>query len=264
MGAAPTKPANGGASSASAAGQPVVVSVTPAGAVAADLIEQLVGEHVEYQRELHDFASAALERDSLRTAAAATAQLQLSPAAAWWNGQPTPQALSQSQAHALQDALRGKLLADFLHPGARFHAQLRHGLEAAAAAAADAQRRGAGGVSPSPSPSYPLGLAAMATSPGAASSASSSTSASSAPSCSPSPSLSPSPVPAALSAAEGAARYAAVVEAIRCGVEVQVRRVWGELRLAEQYEAMGRQTDYADKEAAVQKELANTWAKLEF
>jgi len=248
MGAAPTKPADGSAS-ASAAGQPIVVSVTPAGAVAADLIEQIVAEHVEYQRELHDFASVALERDSLRTAAAA----QQSAAGSWWNGQPTPEALSQSQAQALQESLRGKLLADFLHPGARFHAQLRFGLEAAAAAA-DAQRRGAGA---SPSPSSPLGLAALPTSPAAASS-SSSTSAYSA------PSYSPSPSPPALSAVEGAARYAAVVEAIRCGVEVQVRRVWGELRLAEQYAAMGRQTDYADKEVAVQQELANTWAKLEF
>ena len=257
MGAAQTKPAHGSGSSASAtaaAGQPIVVSVTPAGAVAADLIEQIVAEHVEYQRELHDFASVALERDSLRTAAAA----QQSPAGSWWNGQPTPEALSQSQAQALQESLRGKLLADFLHPGARFHAQLRFGLEAAAAAATDAQRRGAGA---SPSPSSPLGLAALPTSPAAASS-SSSTSAYSAPSCSPSPS--PSPAPPALTAAEGAARYAAVVEAIRCGVEVQVRRVWGELRLAEQYAAMGRQTDYADKEVAVQQELANTWAKLEF
>lgn len=226
------------------------MSVTPAGAVAADLIEQIVAEHVEYQRELHDFASVALERDSLRTAAAA----QQSAAGSWWNGQPTPEALSQSQAQALQDSLRGKLLADFLHPGARFHAQLRFGLEAAAAAAADAQRRGAGA---SPSPSSPLGLAALPTLPAAASS-SSSTSAYSA------PSYSPSPSPPALSAVEGAARYAAVVEAIRCGVEVQVRRVWGELRLAEQYAAMGRQTDYADKEVAVQQELANTWAKLEF
>jgi uncharacterized protein YciW len=68
-------------------------------------------------------------------------------------------------------------------------------------------------------------------------------------------SSSPSPF-ASLSGAE-------LSSAIRAAVDAQVARVWTALELDAHYGAMGRPQNYAEKEAAVQKQLDATWDSLE-
>lgn len=85
------------------------------------VIEQIISEHADYQRELHDFALAQFERDITPPTAA--------PAAASSASASSSSASGATLAQSLQASLRHKLLGDFLKPGFRFHALMRERLD---------------------------------------------------------------------------------------------------------------------------------------
>lgn len=86
------------------------------------VIEQIINEHADYQRELHDFALAQFERDITPPTAAPTAASSASAAS-------SSSASGATLAQSLQASLRHKLLGDFLKPGFRFHALMRERLD---------------------------------------------------------------------------------------------------------------------------------------
>lgn len=94
------------------------------------VIEQIINEHADYQRELHEFALAQFERDIAPPPAAAAAGASSSSASSSSAASSSSSSASGATlAQSLQASLRHKLLSDFLKPGCRWHALMRERLD---------------------------------------------------------------------------------------------------------------------------------------
>jgi hypothetical protein len=240
-------------------------------------IERVVASEEGYMRELHDFAIARMEVD----AAAAIQDITSSSS--------SRSRMAAQRSAALKSTMHDRLLNDFLSPNARFHSRMRMELAAPSYSGtmAVAQRR----QSPSPSAKQMNNTLTLPPSPSNQIQTASTTSASaaSAPSVtqispttpphlsippihsSPSalltlPPTPPSPTSPSTSAAHMFASLTPIEQqrAIRSGVECEVERVWVELDMQKHYDEMSVKQSYAQKEAALQRELCKTFDELEF
>jgi hypothetical protein len=223
----------------------------------------LADESNGFARELTDFAVARMEADA---AAALSASSSLFRSAARQSAQ---------SAAALRCAMRERLLADFLEPTARFHTALRRELQSSVCDPAP-QLSSSSNVEPlrhesTSSAASTKGSTAVQPAVAAVAAANASTTAAAAPL--PGPPASAAASSFAPSGSSGAASSnpspfaslsgAELSAAIRSAVDAQVARVWAALELDVHYAAMGRPQNYAEKEAAVQKQLDATWDSLE-
>jgi len=198
-----------------------------------DAIERVVHAHADYAHELHDFAVQRMEADT----AAAMADSKAS------QSERKKQATTRSQ--ALKTAMQDRLLADFLAPNARFHADMCNEISHASG----------GSKSPQNQNNSATAAAAAAASASASAAAAGSGSAAAA--------------AAAGASSTSAAAFAALPpaeqeRAIRAGVDLQVQRVWTELEIAKHYDSMSAAKSFAQKEAQLQQALVATFDELEF